>query len=97
MAGERHPLVIVSHGRTGWSTGHHDTAAALANAGFIVAAINHPIDSNMFDKTRIDDLAYLLERPADITRLIDFVTMAWPSAAKVASDRIGFFGFSRGG
>ena len=43
--------------------------AALADAGFIVAAIDHPIDSDASKTTRIEDIAYLTERPADIKRL----------------------------
>ena len=39
------PLVVISHGYSGKLTSHHDTAETLANAGFVVAAINHPIDS----------------------------------------------------
>jgi predicted dienelactone hydrolase len=42
IAGARLPLIVISHGRRGWLGGHHDTAAALADAGFIVLAINHP-------------------------------------------------------
>src|SRR5258708_4676199 len=48
IAGDKLPLVVISHGRTGWFGLHHDTAATLADAGFIVAAINHPGD-NSFD------------------------------------------------
>ncbi|MFK4508787.1 platelet-activating factor acetylhydrolase isoform II [Bradyrhizobium daqingense] len=43
VAGEKLPLVIVSHGRGGWFGQHHDTVEALADAGFVVAAINHPV------------------------------------------------------
>ena len=39
------PLVVFSHGTAGWFGGHHDTAAALADAGFVVAAINHSGDN----------------------------------------------------
>jgi len=45
VRGEKLPLVIFSHGRGGWFTMHHDTAEALADAGFVVAAINHPGDN----------------------------------------------------
>lgn len=41
--GDKLPLVVVSHGRGGDSVGLHDTAEALADAGFVVAAINHPV------------------------------------------------------
>ena len=92
----RRPLIVISHGRTGWAGGHHDTAAALADAGFIVAAIDHPIDSGASKTSRIEDIAYLAERPADIMRLIDFMLGASPFAASVDPARVGFFGFSRG-
>jgi predicted dienelactone hydrolase len=48
------PLVVISHGRTGSLIGHHDTAETLADAGFIVAAINHPGDTST-DTSRSDD------------------------------------------
>jgi predicted dienelactone hydrolase len=96
IAGDKLPLVVASHGRRGWFGGHHDTAEALADAGFVVAAINHPGD-NSSDPSRTDDLSVLIERPDDIKRLIDFMLGAWPGAAKIDRERIGFFGFSRGG
>jgi predicted dienelactone hydrolase len=45
LTGGKLPLVVFSHGHTGWFGGHHDTAEALADAGFVVAAINHPGDN----------------------------------------------------
>ena len=45
VTGEKLPLIVMSHGRRGWFGGHHDTAAALADAGFVVAALNHPGDT----------------------------------------------------
>src|SRR6202048_3978027 len=45
LPGEKLPLIVVSHGRRGNFLGHIDTAQALADAGFIVAAINHPGDT----------------------------------------------------
>ncbi|WP_316386352.1 aminotransferase class V-fold PLP-dependent enzyme, partial [Bradyrhizobium sp.] len=33
VTGEKLPLIVISHGRRGWFGGHHDTAAALADAG----------------------------------------------------------------
>jgi predicted dienelactone hydrolase len=96
IAGDRLPLVVVSHGRAGWFGGHHDTAAALADAGFVVAAISHPGDSSS-DKSRVDDISVLVERPADIKRLVDFMLDAWPDASRIDRERIGFLGFSMGG
>lgn len=96
LVGDKLPLVVISHGREGWFGGHHATAAALADAGFIVAAISHPGD-NASDKSRVDDVSVLVDRPTDIKRLIDFMLGAWPDAPKMDRDRIGLFGFSRGG
>lgn len=95
LRGGKHPLIVVSHGRGGTFLGHHDTAEALADAGFIVAAINHPGDT-FSDKSRIDELSAFVSRPADIKRLIDYM-LGSPAAPFIDQPRIGFFGFSRGG
>jgi predicted dienelactone hydrolase len=94
--GDRLPLVVISHGRRGWLGGHHDTAAALADAGFIVLAINHPSDTER-DTSGTDSLAVLVERPADIKRSIDYILGAWPDASRIDAGRIGLYGFSFGG
>ncbi|WP_158817911.1 serine aminopeptidase domain-containing protein [Methylocapsa sp. S129] len=96
VAGEKLPLIVISHGHGGAYLGHHDTAETLADAGFIVAALNHPGDTAS-DMSRADDISAFVERPADIKRLIDFMLGASPDAAKIDPQRIGFFGFSRGG
>ncbi len=95
-AGEKLPFIVLSHGRTAWFGAHHDTAVALADAGFVVAAINHPGD-NSFDHSQTDDLSVFVERPVDIKRLVDFMLGAWSDAAKIDHERIGLFGFSMGG
>ncbi|MBS0528462.1 MAG: hydrolase, partial [Proteobacteria bacterium] len=56
VTGAKLPLIIFSHGRGAWFGAHHDTAEALADAGFVVAAINHPGD-NGNDLSRRDDLS----------------------------------------
>ncbi|RXT42792.1 alpha/beta hydrolase family protein [Bradyrhizobium betae] len=96
LAGDHLPLVAASHGRGGSFLGNHDTAETLADNGFVVAAINHPGDTAQ-DLSRSGDLSVFIERPADIKRLIDFMIGASSFAARIDHDRIGFFGFSRGG
>lgn len=90
------PLIVVSHGRTGSFAGHHDTGAVLADAGFIVAAISHPGDTGS-DLSRADDLSIYVSRPNDIKRLVDFMVGAPAFAGSIDRERIGLFGFSRGG
>jgi predicted dienelactone hydrolase len=96
VTGAKLPLVIFSHGRTGWFGAHHDTAEALADAGLVVAAINHPGD-NGNDPSLHDDLSVFASRPADMIRLLDFMLRDWKDKAVVDPARIGFFGFSKGG
>ena len=95
VTGTKLPLVIFSHGRGGWFGGHDDTAEALADAGFVVAAINHPGDSGN-DSSQRDSLSVLASRPADIIRLLDFMLNGWKDRAVLDPARIGFFGFSAG-
>jgi predicted dienelactone hydrolase len=96
IEGSRLPLVVISHGRGGSFAGHHDTAEALADAGFVVAAIDHPGDTAS-DLSRFHELSVYVTRPTDIKRLIDFMLGGSPAAAAIDPDRIGLFGFSRGG
>jgi predicted dienelactone hydrolase len=96
LLGKKLPLVVVSHGRGGSFIGHHDTDEMLADAGFIVAAINHPGDTAS-DLSRSGDLSVFVERPNDIKRLIDFMIGGSALASNIDRENVGFFGFSRGG
>jgi len=96
LSGEKHSLVVVSHGRGGNFLGHHDTAEAFADAGFIVAAVNHPGDTRS-DMSRATELSVYVSRPADIKRLVDYMVGSSPAAPFIDPSRIGVFGFSRGG
>ncbi|GGY09251.1 alpha/beta hydrolase family protein [Pseudoduganella dura] len=87
------PLIIVSHGTGGYAFSHYDTALALADAGFIVAALTHPGD-NYKDQSRAVDI---LARPRHVTAAIDYMLREWRGRAALASDGIGIFGFSSGG
>ncbi|MBE3640406.1 alpha/beta hydrolase family protein [Mangrovicoccus algicola] len=95
LAEGRHPLIVLSHGQGSWMGNHADTAAALADAGFIVAVPEHPGD------TRGDDHAvpaqWLVTRPADLSATIDYLTGPWPGAGGVDAGRIGVLGFGTGG
>ena len=88
VKGDGLALIVISHGAFGWFGGHHDTAAALADAGYVVAAITHTNE-----RTR----RWRTERPAAIKRVIDHMLAAWHGHAKLDPKRVGVFGFSRGG
>jgi predicted dienelactone hydrolase len=93
VVGHRLPLIVMSHGSGGSFAGHYDTALALAEAGFVVAAVTHTGD-NYRDHSgfaRVDN------RPRHIRALVDYMLSSWPHRDRIDSARIGMFGFSAGG
>ncbi|MCX8999292.1 dienelactone hydrolase family protein [Rhizobiaceae bacterium BDR2-2] len=96
ISGDKLPLIVISHGFGGTFLSHHDTAESLADSGFIVVALNHP-DDTASNETKARNLSALVSRPTDIKRLIDFMLGSSSSAAQIDPQRIGFYGFSRGG
>ena len=90
------PLIVLSHGSGGSALSHHDTAKALADSGFVVAAINHSGD-NFLDLSQQGQLSIFASRPNDIRSLIDYMVGQWSGREHLAEESIGFFGFSRGG
>ncbi|MBV8619510.1 MAG: dienelactone hydrolase [Curvibacter sp.] len=93
LQGRGLPLVVVSHGNGGSMMGHQDTAIALADAGFVVAAVTHTGD-NYADQSRALDI---LDRPRQISRVIDHMLSRWPGHEAIDPARVGVFGFSSGG
>ena len=96
VTGAKLPLIAFSHGRGGFFGQHHDTAEALADAGFVVASINHPGDTAN-DSSRRDTLSVWGSRPVDMIRLLDFLLNDWKDRTVIDPARVGFFGFSLGG
>ena len=92
-AGSRWPLVVMSHGGGGTLDGHEDIAAALAQAGFVVAAVNHAGDT-AGDESRVLEL---WRRPHQLHRLVDHMLREWLGHERIDPARIGAFGFSNGG
>ncbi|MFA3916796.1 alpha/beta hydrolase family protein [Ruegeria hyattellae] len=94
-ATNRFPLVVLSHGMFGNAYNQAWLASALAQHGFIVAAISHPGTSTWSrdpDQTR-----QLWERPKDISRVIDHAVGSSEFARHVDPDRIYMAGHSLGG
>ena len=93
VAGDRLPLVVMSHGGGGWYNGHYDTALALAHAGFVAAAVSHAGDT-FDDQSRV---LQLWRRPAQLHRLVDYMLDEWRGHGRLDAARVGAFGFSNGG
>ena len=96
VLGRSLPLVVFSHGQGGTRLGHHDTASALANAGFLVASFNHPGDT-FGDDASASEVSIFEARPADVSRVITHMLEQWKERQLVDAQSIGAFGFSRGG
>jgi predicted dienelactone hydrolase len=93
VAGHGLPLIVMSHGTGGSFEGHYDTAIALAEAGFVVAAVTHTGD-NYREQTQVGRLE---NRPRHIKVLIDYMLASWRQHDTIDPSRIGMFGFSAGG
>ncbi|ARN19410.1 alpha/beta hydrolase family protein [Piscinibacter gummiphilus] len=93
VVGKGLPLIVMSHGNGGSALSHHDTAVALAQAGYVVAAVTHTGD-NHADRSREVSMA---DRPRHVSRAIDFVLTQWRAKPQVDPARVGVFGFSSGG
>jgi predicted dienelactone hydrolase len=87
---------VISHGTGGGAETHYDTALALAQAGFIAAALTHTGD-NRRDHAYSFTPRNFIERPRHIRLAIDYLLTAWPGREHIAAARIGAFGHSAGG
>jgi predicted dienelactone hydrolase len=94
VAGRGLPLIVMSHGSGGSFEGHYDTALALAEAGFVVAAVTHTGD-NYRDHSEFAQIEK--NRPRHIKALVDYMLASWPHRDLIDPARIGMFGFSAGG
>ena len=93
IKGDHLPLILMSHGHGGSFAGHVDTALALANAGYVVAALTHTGD-NWRDASQA---TAMWERPRQIKVLDDYMLGGWAGHERIDANRIGAFGFSAGG
>lgn len=89
------PLIVLSHGWKGSAASSYGMAIALADAGFVVAAVTHTRDN---DKNQDDSFlpSNLKNRPRHISRVIDFMLSRWRDHRAIDPTRIGVFGHSLG-
>jgi predicted dienelactone hydrolase len=96
IAGDRYPLVMLSHGSLGSMWGHHDLATDLARQGYVVVSVTHPGD-NFEDAGRVGTTAALYGRPVQISAALTAALRDPVLAAHVDPAKVGFLGFSAGG
>ena len=93
VRGEHLPLVVMSHGHGGSFAGHFDTAVALAESGFVAAAVTHDGDS----WKNASRASHLEDRPRQLKLLTDYMLRTWSAHDRLDAGRVGAFGFSAGG
>jgi predicted dienelactone hydrolase len=91
-----YPLIVFSHGASGTNLGHHDSLTALARAGFVAAAVEHPRDNARDDSGAATDLQ-MIGRPHHIVALIDGLLADPAMGPLIDKNRIGMVGHSAGG
>ncbi len=92
----RHPLILLSHGFGGSARSMAWFGTALARAGYVVVAVDHP-GTNAVDGVTAEGVYSPWERPRDLQGALDKVLAAPDLAAHIDADRIGVTGFSLGG
>ncbi len=96
ISGTQHGLILMSHGTGGMALNSYDTAIALAQAGYVVAAVTHAGD-NYLDHSVAFSQQNFTGRARQISRVLDFMLHDWGSHASIDPARVGFFGHSAGG
>lgn len=91
----KHPLVVLSHGYGGNWGKQAWLASALAQQGYIVAAVNHPGTTSQDRSAQA--AAQLWQRPRDLSRAIDALLAQPAPFGAVDSGRIAVVGHSLGG
>jgi predicted dienelactone hydrolase len=92
----RHPLVLISHGTGGNALGHAWLAEKLAAEGYLVVALRHAGDNHQ-DRSSIAREDYFVQRPRQVSLVLDAVLADPRWAALVDARRIAVVGHSAGG
>jgi len=90
------PLIVLSHGTGGSKEQMAWLGIALARAGFVVAAVDHP-GNNSHEAYTAEGFALWWERATDLSEVIDGMLADENFGAKIDKQRIGAAGFSLGG
>jgi len=90
------PVVVVSHGSGGSPLTHRGLARHLASAGFLVLLPTHP-GNNRDDNHLADTADILVQRPLDVTAVLDWAASSDGFARLAEVRRVGLVGHSLGG
>ena len=94
--GKGWPLVLLSHGTGGSAMQMAWLGTALAQAGFIAVAVDHP-GNNAMGKLTAEGFTLWWERATDLSQVLDGMLADPEFGKRIDQDRIGAAGFSLGG
>lgn len=92
----RRPVVLLSHGFGGTARIMAWFGTALARAGYIVIAVDHP-GNNGRDRMTVEGAVMFWERPGDLTAALKRVEEESSISSHMDLARLGVAGFSAGG
>jgi predicted dienelactone hydrolase len=90
------PLIVLSHGTGGTGGNLAWLGTALARAGYVAAAVNHP-GNNAVDGYTVAGFTLWWERARDLGAVIDGLLADPTFMTRIDTQRIGAAGFSLGG
>jgi len=90
------PLIVLSHGTGGTGVSLAWLGTALAQAGYVAAAVNHP-GNNAIDGYTVPGFILWWERARDLSAVIDGMLADPTFMTRIDAERIGGAGFSLGG
>ena len=93
---EKWPLILLSHGSGGSAEQMAWLGTALARAGFMAAAVDHP-GNNSGEPLTPEGFVLAWERATDMSELLDALLADPELGPKIDTQRVGAAGFSIGG
>ena len=90
------PLIVLSHGTGGTGGSLAWLGTALARAGYVAAAVDHP-GNNAIDGYTVEGFTLWWERARDLGAVIDGMLADPTFMTRIDAQRIGAAGFSLGG
>ena len=96
-AGDRLPLIVLSHGTGGAALTLMWLGQHLAANGFVVAAVNHHGNTAIEERHTAQGFMLWWERAADLSAVIDQMLVDEALGPRIDAGRIGAAGFSLGG
>ena len=89
------PLILLSHGTGDSAEQLAWLGIALARAGFIVAAVNHP-GNNAHERYTVEGFTLWWERATDVSQVLDAMLADKQFGERIDPKRVGASGFSLG-